>query len=127
MVHLVQKYRAKFPCDHQPSLDPFQPIFPTVHLQPGASPGLLQITTAFMHREPPTINGEYKGYKKKQAMNNIKRFSDHQGKDKLRQNVEAQFWRGLDWTGLDSEFALGVPINVLELTSEGIRHFHRKK
>jgi hypothetical protein len=33
-----------------------------------------------MHREPPTVDAEYKGSKEKQVLNNIKRFSDHRGK-----------------------------------------------
>jgi hypothetical protein len=48
--------------------------------------------------------------------------SYHEDKDEIRHNVEAQLWKALG-----SEFALGVPMRVLELMSDGIRHFRRKK
>jgi hypothetical protein len=121
-VHLAQKYRLKSPCNYIYSLGPFQSICPTAHLQPDASPEPLQISTALIHRELPAIDEEHLGSMKMLAMNNIKRFSHHRGKDEIRQNAEARFWNGLV-----SEFAQDVAIKVLELISEGIRHLHRKR
>jgi hypothetical protein len=97
-------------------------ICPIVHLQSGASPGPLQITTVVISREPQAIDGQDKGSVKKLEMNKMKRFAHHQGKHEIRQNIEVQFWNGLG-----SEFAPGVPIKVLKLTSERIRHFRRNE
>jgi hypothetical protein len=80
MVHLAQKYRVKVPCGYQYSLDTFQRNCPTLHLQPGANPEPLQITTAFMHREPPVVDEEHKTCMEKLAMNHIKRFSHIEAK-----------------------------------------------
>jgi hypothetical protein len=112
------KYRVKFPCGHQYSLGAVQPICPTVHLQLDASPERLGISTALILRELLAADGEHLRSVKKLAINNIKRFSHHRGKDEIRQNAEAQFWNGLV-----SEFVHDVIIKVLELISVGIRHF----
>jgi len=82
----------------------------------------LQIPAALIHRELPAVDEEPIRDAQKTAINNIKRFSHHRGKDEIRQNAEAQFWNGLI-----SEFAHGVAIKVLELISEGIWHLRRKK
>jgi hypothetical protein len=113
-VHLSQKYRPRFPCSQQYSLSAFQPICPTVPLQPDASLQPLQIPTA--------VDGEHLGFVKNRTMKNIKNFSHDRGKDEIRQNVEAQFGNGFV-----SEFAHLVAIMALELISEGIRHLRRKK
>jgi hypothetical protein len=82
----------------------------------------LQIPTALIHRELPAIDGDHIESMKKRAMNNIKRFSHHRGKEKTRQNAETQFWNELI-----SEFADNVAIKVLDLISERIQHLGRKK
>jgi hypothetical protein len=64
-------------------------------LQPDASPESLQIPKALISRKLSAIDGEQIGSVKKPAMNNIKRFSYHRGKDEISQNGEAQFWNGL--------------------------------
>jgi hypothetical protein len=56
----------------------------TCNLQPDASPESLQIATVLIHRERPAIDGRHLGSLKKLAMNNIKRFSHHRGKDEIR-------------------------------------------
>jgi len=49
-------------------------------------------------------------------------FFHGRGKDEIRQNGKAQ-----PWNGIGSEFSFDIPIDVLELNSEGIRYFRRKK
>jgi hypothetical protein len=50
------------------------------------------------------------------AVRNIKRFSHSKRKEEIRQFVEGSFVIG-------TEFALELPISVLDLISDGIRHF----
>jgi hypothetical protein len=50
------------------------------------------------------------------AMRNIRRFSHFKKKEEIKQFVESHF-------AIRREFALGLPISVLDLISNGIRHF----
>jgi hypothetical protein len=51
MVQPAQNWRLKLSGSCRSSLEAFQPICPTVHLQLGANSPSLQITTASMHEE----------------------------------------------------------------------------
>jgi hypothetical protein len=64
--HLGQRPGIKFPRSHGYSLVAFQPIHLTVHRQPDASLGPLQILTVLMHRNPPVVDEEYLGSVKNQ-------------------------------------------------------------
>jgi hypothetical protein len=121
-MHLAQKYDVKPPCNYKSSFSAFQQICPIAHLQHDANPESLQIPTALIHRELPAIDEEHLGSMKKLAMNNIKRFSRHRGKDEIRQDAKA-----LVWNGLVSDFAHHIIMNVFELISKKIRHLRRKK
>jgi hypothetical protein len=50
------------------------------------------------------------------AMRNIRRFSHSKKKEELKQFVESHF-------AIGSESTFGLPISVLDLISDGIRHF----
>jgi hypothetical protein len=50
------------------------------------------------------------------AMRNIRRFSHSKKKEEIKQFVESHFVIGRG-------FVLGLPISVLDLISDGIRHF----
>jgi hypothetical protein len=50
------------------------------------------------------------------AMRNIGRFSRSKKKEEIKQFVESHF-------AIGREFALGLPISVLDLISDGIKHF----
>jgi hypothetical protein len=62
IMRLAQKCRLKLTCSHESSLNTFQPIFSTVHIQPDANsvPWQIAIAIAFLQREPPTLDGAYK-------------------------------------------------------------------
>jgi hypothetical protein len=101
-ISLAQN-RVKFHCRHQSWLGAFRLICPTVHVQPEASPELVQIPTALTHRDLRTVDEEHMESTKNLAVSSIKKFSHSRGKEEIRQNAEAQFWNGLG-----SEFAVDI-------------------
>jgi hypothetical protein len=82
----------------------------------------LPIATAFSQREPAVVDERFMITMERSMMNSCKRFSDHHGNDDIWHKVEASSWKKLD-----SELARSIRIKALELSSEGIRSFHRKK
>jgi hypothetical protein len=75
-----------------------------------------------MPRELAAADEKYQGCVKKRAMNNMRKVSQYGGKGEIRQNIEARSRKRLG-----SEFALGLRMTALGLTSEGIRHFRGRK
>jgi hypothetical protein len=69
-------------------------------------------------REVPDASPVHISYMKDLAMLNIKRFSLSKRKDDMKVDVEKKFTIG-------SQFALGLPIAIFDLISEGVAHFRK--
>jgi hypothetical protein len=70
-----------------------------------------------MNRDAPVGSPPHVIHLKDVAMRNIRRFS-HSKKKEIKQFVQSHF-------AIGREFALGLPISVLDLISDGIRHFNQ--
>jgi hypothetical protein len=71
-----------------------------------------------IEREVPDASRVHIAYMKDLAMRNIKRFSRSKKKDDIKTHVDKNFMMG-------SQFALGLPVAIFDLMSEGITHFRK--
>jgi hypothetical protein len=71
-----------------------------------------------LEREVPDESPARIAYIKELAIRNMKRFSHSKGNSEIQKDVDHNF-------KVDGGFALGLPISVLNLTSEGIRFFRK--
>jgi hypothetical protein len=72
-----------------------------------------------LEREIPNESPAHIMFVKDFAVRNIRRFSGSRKKEEVREYVEENLFVG-------AEFALGLPMSVLGLISEGIRHFRKQ-
>jgi hypothetical protein len=115
--HIWAIYGIPFPCSHQHSLDVDKSSIPPtfeINLRPTWQNCVLDIVE--VNRNPPDDLRLQVIRLKEVAVLNIRRFSHSKRKEEIRQFVEGNFVIG-------TEFALGLPISVLDLISDGIRHF----
>jgi hypothetical protein len=68
--------------------------------------------------EVPDASPVHIAYMKDLVMRNIKQFSRSKGKNDTKACVDKNFRMG-------SQFALGLPISIFDLISEGIAHFRK--
>jgi hypothetical protein len=115
--HLCAIYPIPFPCSRQYSLDvdksSIPPTFEIDH-RPTRQNCVLDIVE--MNRNPPDNSRLHLVHLKEVAVRNVKRFSHSKRKEEIRQFIKGSIVSG-------TEFALGLPISVLDLISDGIRHF----
>jgi hypothetical protein len=71
-----------------------------------------------VEHQAPDESPEHIEYGKVLATRNAKRFSGSRKKDEIRRDVDENRVVG-------AEFALGPPISLLDLLSEGIQHFRK--
>jgi hypothetical protein len=71
-----------------------------------------------LEREVPDESPAHIAYLKELAIRNMKRFSHSKGKSEIQKYVDQNL-------KVDGGFALGLPISVLNLISEGIRSFSK--
>jgi hypothetical protein len=109
------------PCSHQCSLGAEKPSVPqafNVTFRDTWSKSVLEVRTA--EREPADQSQAHATPIKDLAVRNIGRFSRSRNRDEIRKYVEDNF-------AASPNFALGLPISVLNLISRGIEHFRKKE
>jgi hypothetical protein len=112
-------YGVSMPCSHQDSLGVEKRSVShqyDLSFTDTWSECVLDIVT--IEREVPNASPVQIADMKDLAMRNIKRFSLSKRKDDIKAYVDKNFTKG-------SQFALGLPIAILDLISEGIAHFRK--
>jgi hypothetical protein len=115
--YLCATYGIPFPCSHQYALDADRPSIPPafeINLRPTWQIYVLDMVE--VNRDAPVEPPLHVIHLKDFAMGNIRRLSHFKKKEEIKQLVESHF-------AIGREFALGLPISVLDLISDGIRHF----
>jgi hypothetical protein len=114
-IHLSSMYRVTMPCSHQYFLRVVKPSLPQIFNVSFMDTWYSCILDIVKHeRESSEATQKPIDYIKNLMTCNIKRFSGSKKKDDIRRYVEENFV-------MDIEFALGLPISVLGLISEGIQ------
>jgi hypothetical protein len=119
-IHLSRIYRVSMPCSHQYSLGVVRPSVPqefNISFQETWNSKCI-LDVRMLEREIPNESAAHIAYVKDLAARNIKRFSGSRQKGEIRKYVEENL-------AVSAEFALGLPISVLSLISEGIDHFRK--
>jgi hypothetical protein len=115
--HLCTTDGIPFPCSHQYALDADKPLIPlafAINLRPTWQTCVLDMME--VNRDTPVQSPLHVIHLKELAMRNIRRFLHSKNKEEIKQFVESHF-------AIGREFALGLSISVLDLISDGIRHF----
>jgi hypothetical protein len=113
--HYSAMYRIHCPCSHQYSIGASKPQAPNVQLDLGNPAPVLdfRIETLARERAPPCIDI---GKLQARAVKDIKRFSHSRKTKEIEGYVRERFRLG-------TEFALGRPVSLFGLVSDGIIHF----
>jgi hypothetical protein len=120
-IHLSRIYRVSMPCSHQYSLDVVKPSVPqefNISFQ-GTWNSKCVLDMRTLEREIPNESPAHIMYVKDLAVRNIRHFSGSRKKEEISEYVEANLVVG-------PELALGLPMSVLGLISEGIEHFRKR-
>jgi hypothetical protein len=111
-------------CSHSYSFGVQKPIFPA-DLWLGAKEEPLAnrvVMPRFLGRESLTPDEGHRDYQRKLALKNVRRFNRRKQKDWDAIKVWAE-----ERLEISGGYALGLPLSVLELISEGIKEFRHKR
>jgi hypothetical protein len=112
-------YGTQIPCSHQYFLGVEKPSVPQTFNISFLHPWQYCVLDLVkLERQTPDESPTHLEYVKDIAIRNIKRFSRSKKKDEIRRYVDDNLVMG-------EEFALGLPISLLDLISEGIQYFSR--
>jgi hypothetical protein len=116
-IHLSVIYGTQMPCSHQYYLGVEKPSVPSIfnvsliHTWENCILDVVKID-----RHIPDESPTHFEYVRDITIRNIKRFSKSKKKDEIRRYVDENLIMG-------EEFALGLPISLLNLISQGIQQF----
>jgi hypothetical protein len=120
-IHLSRMYGVHMPCSHQYSLGAKKPSVPSALCLVFEYTWFESVLDCRpLERQPADQSPEHAAAVKDIAARNIKRFSGSRNKVEIRKYVEDNFV-------MSPDFALGLPISVLDLISGGIEHFRKKE
>jgi hypothetical protein len=109
-------YRADIPCSHRFELGADKPQLPEYQLHIEKQSFERRENTEFIERVPPPSDIDYNAYLQNLAVRNIRFYTHYQNKVILKDFVKDNF-------SVSAQYALGIPLSVINLISLGILRF----